>query len=219
MAHCPRCGAAAPTGFCGACGAPVAFPPAPVFPQMPQPPSDPVGARRRRWPWFVGIGVAIWLGGAYFFYRDNERRFAEARNTGVDILSTDQKTGVVTARDKKTGKIIKMDFNDLGPDQVRVGMIGMPPWVPSYPNVADSAPSQNGSYSFSTPDSVAEAAGFYESELGKEGMTVTRRNPSPGDSVDVVTLTARDAVKNRSVTVVATRKGSGSRITITTGNQ
>ena len=123
MAHCPRCGAAAPTGFCGACGAPVAFPPAPVFPQMPQPPSDPVGARRRRWPWFVGIGVAIWLGGAYFFYRDNERRFAEARNTGVDILSTDQKTGVVTARDKKTGKIIKMDFNDIAPDQMRVGMI------------------------------------------------------------------------------------------------
>jgi hypothetical protein len=197
----------------------VAFPPVPVFPQIPQPPSAPVGARRRRWPWFVGIGLLIWLGGAYFFYQDNERRFAEARNRGVDILSTDEKTGVVTARDQKTGKIIKMDFNDLGPDQVRVGMIGMPPWVPSYPNVADSEPSQNGSFSFSTSDSVAEAAGFYESRFRQAGMTVTRRNSSPGDSVDGVTLRALDAVKNRSVTVVATRKGSGSRITITTGNQ
>ena len=53
----------------------------------------------------------------------------------------------------------------------------------------------------------------------KAGMTVTRRNPSTGDSVDGVTLTARDAVKNRSVTVVVKRKDSGSRITITIGNQ
>jgi hypothetical protein len=167
----------------------------------------------------VGIGLAIWLGGAYFFYRDNERRFAEARNTGVDILSTDEKTGVVTARDKKTGKIVKMDFHDIAPDPVRVGMIGMPSWVPAYPNMADSQPSQNGSVSFSTSDSVAEAADFYESELRKAGMTVARRNSSAGASLEGVTLTAREAAKNRSVTVAAKRKDSGSRITITTGNQ
>jgi hypothetical protein len=185
---------------------------------MPQQPSSPVRARRR-WPWFVGIGLAIWLGGAYFFYRDNERRFAEARNTGVDVLSTDEKTGVVTARDKKTGQIVKLDFNDIAPDQVRVGMIGMPSWVPSYPNITGSEPAQNGSFSFSTSDSVAGAAGFYESELRKAGMTVTRRNSSTGDSLDGVTLTARDSVKNRSVTVVAKRQDSGSRVTITPGNQ
>jgi hypothetical protein len=167
----------------------------------------------------VGIGLTIWLGGAYYFYRDNERRFAEARNTGVDILSTDEKTGVVTARDKKTGKIVKMDFNDLGTDQVRVGMIGMPSWVPPYPNIAGSEPAQNGSFSFSTPDSVAAAAGFYESELRKAGMTITRRDSSAADSLHSVTLTARDAAKNRSLTVVAERQDSGCRITITPGNQ
>jgi hypothetical protein len=163
--------------------------------------------------------LAIWLGGAYFFYQDNERRFAEARNTGVDILSTDQKTGVVTARDKKTGKIIKMDFSDLGPDPVRVGMIGMPSWLPSYPDMADSEPSPNGAISFSTPDSVARVAGFYESELRQAGMTVTRRNSSTGDSLDGVTVTASDAGKNRSATVVVKRTASGSSITIATGNQ
>jgi len=184
----------------------------------PHQPSPPVRARRR-WPWFVGIGLLIWLGGAYFFYQDNERRFAEARNTGVDILSTDEKTGVVTARDRKTGKIIKMDFNGLGPDQVREGMIGMPSWVPSYPNVADSEPSHNGSFSFSTSDSVAEAAGFYESGLRQAGMAVARRDSSTGASLDNVTLTARDAVRDRSVTVVAKRKDSGSSITIAIGDK
>jgi hypothetical protein len=185
---------------------------------VPQQPSSPARTGRR-WPWFVGIGLLIWIGGSYFFYQDNERKFAEARNMGVDILSTDEKTGVMTARDKRTGKIIKMDFNDIEPDQVRVGTIGMPFWVPSYPNVADSGPSKNGSFSLSTSDSVAEAAGFYEAELRKTGMTVTRRNSSTGDSLDGVTLTARDAVKNRSVTVVVKRKNSGSSITITTGGK
>ena len=224
MEYCPRCGAAAPNQFCGACGAPVAFPPVPAFPlvpavpPMPQQPSPPVGVRRH-WPWFVGIGLAIWLGGAYFFYRDNERRFAEARNTGVDILSTDEKTGVVTARDKKTGKIVKLDFNDIAPDQVRVGMIGMPPWVPTYPNIADSEPARNGAFSFSTSDSVAAAAGFYESELRQAGMTITRRDSSAGGSLHGVTLTARDAAKNRSLTVAAERQDSGCRVTITPGNQ
>lgn len=218
MEYCPRCGAAAQNQFCEACGAPIAFPPVPAFPPMPLPPPSPVRARRR-WPWFVGIGLAIWLGGAYYFYRDNERRFAEARNTGVDILSTDEKTGVVTARDKKTGKIVKLDFNDLVPDQVRVVMIGMPPWVPPYPNIAGSEPARNGSFSFSTSDSVAGVAGFYESELRKAGMTVARRDSLTGDSLDGVTLTATDAAKNRSLTVVAERQDSGSRITITPGNQ
>jgi hypothetical protein len=85
--------------------------------------------------------------------------------------------------------------------------------------VADSEPSRDGSFSFSTADPVAEAAGFYESELRKAGMTVARRDSSAGASLDGVTLTARDAARNRSVTVAAKRKGSGTSITITTGNQ
>jgi hypothetical protein len=39
------------------------------------------------------------------------------------------------------------------------------------------------------------------------------------DALDGVTLTAGDAVKNRSVKVVARRKGSGSSIAITTDNK
>jgi hypothetical protein len=196
----------------------VAFPPAPALPQAPQFPPPPA-RRRRRWPWFVGIGLAIWLGAAYYFYLDNERTFAEARNRGVDILSTDEKTGVVTARDKQTGKIITMDFNDVGRDGIRPGAIGMPSWVPSYPNAADSEPPANGSFSLSTPDPVADAAGFYEAELGKAGMTVTRRQSSTGASPESVTITATDTARNRSVTVAVKRRDSGSSITITTGNK
>jgi hypothetical protein len=185
---------------------------------MPQFSPQPV-RRRRRWPWFVGIGLVIWLGVAYYFYLDNERTFAEARNRGVDILSTDEKTGVVTARDRKTGKIITMDFNDVGPDGIRAGAIGMPSWIPFYPNAGDSEPSAKGSFSLSTPDPAAEAAGFYEAELRKAGMTVTRRNSSAGAASDGVALTAIDAVRNRSVTVVIRRTDSGSSITITPGNK
>ena len=175
--------------------------------------------RRRRWPWFVGIGLVIWLGTAYYFYLDNERTFAEARNRGVDILSTDEKTGVVRARDKTTGKIITMNFNDVGPDPIRAGATGLPSWVPSYPNADDSEPPANGSFSLSTADPVAEASAFYETELRKAGMTVTRRNSPTGVSPGAVTLTAKDAVRSRSVTVVIKRTDSGSSIRITPGNK
>ena len=94
--------------------------------------------------------------------------------------------------------------------------VAFPP-VPALPQMPQ--PSRNGSFSFSTADPVAEAAGFYESELRKAGMTVARRDSSAGASLDGVTLTARDAARNRSVTVAAKRKDSGTSITITTGNQ
>jgi len=195
-----------------------AFPPDPAYPQMPQPQASPQRVRRR-WPWYVGIGLVIWLGGAYYFYQDNEKTFAEARNRGVDIISTDEKTGVVTARDKQTGKIIRMDFNDIGADQVRVGTTGMPAWIPSYPNVTGSEAPQNGTFSLSTSDSVAEAAGFYETELRTGGMTVTRRNSPPGDSLDNLTLTAADDPQKRTATIVVQRTDAGSRIAITPGKR
>lgn len=178
MPLCPRCGAETQSRFCPACGAPVAFPPDPAYPQMPQPQASPQRVRRR-WPWYVGIGLVIWLGGAYYFYQDNEKTFAKARNRGVDTISTDEKTGVVTARDKQTGKIIRMDFNDIGADQVRVEPRLCRAWIPSYPNVTGSEAPQNGTFSLSTSDSVAQAAGFYETELRTGGMTVTRRNSPP----------------------------------------
>ena len=144
----------------------------------------------RRWPWFTGLGLVIWLGGAWYFYQDNEKTFAEARNRGVEILSTDEKTGLVTARDKQTGKIITMDFNDIGRDAVHVGVIGMPAWAPAYPSIEDSEPSQGGSFTFSTADSVAQVARFYESEFREAGMTVDRQSGPAG-----VTLSARDAAR------------------------
>ncbi len=218
MAYCPRCGTAANSQFCGACGAPVAFSAYPASGPIPQTAFAPA-RRRRRWPWFAGLGLVIWLGGAYYFYLDNERTFAEARNRGVDILSTDEKTGVVTARDKQTGKIIKMDFNDLESDQIRVGLIGMPSWIPSYPNIADSAPSTKGSYSFSTPDSVAQAAGFYQTELRKAGMKITRRDSSSGGALESVAITAAHAASDRSVTVSVKREGAGTGVVITPGGE
>jgi hypothetical protein len=217
MAYCPNCGTEAQSRFCEVCGAPMAFTPVTAPPIPPQ--HSALSRKRRRWPWFVLIGLVIWFGAAYYFYLDNERTFSEARNRGVDILSTNEKTGVVTARDKLTGKIITMDFNDIGRDSVREETISMPSWIPSYPNVAGSESTKDGSFSFSTADSVDEATGFYESELRKAEMTVRRQISSAGDSPAGVTLIARDAVRNRSITIVVNRKDSGSSITIAIGGK
>jgi hypothetical protein len=186
---CERCGVPLTGRFCGSCG----------WAQTGQQATAP---RRRRWPWIVAAVLAVWIGGAYYFYQDNERRFAEARNTGVDILSTDPKTGVVTARDKKTGKIITLDMNDIEPDAIRLP-------IRPYPGAAESGAAKGGALTFTTPDAPGAVVGFYEDELKGAALEVVKKEGPAG----AVTLTGTSG-NGRKVTVVIRGAGSGATVEI-----
>jgi hypothetical protein len=160
--------------------------------------------RRRRWPWIVAAVLAVWIGGAYYFYQDNERRFAEARNTGVDILSSDPKTGVVTARDKKTGKIVTLDMNDIEPDAIRLP-------IRPYPGAAESGAAKGGALTFTTPDAPGAVVSYYESELKSVGLEVAKN--TAGGPAGAVTLTGTSG-NGRKVTVVIRGAGSGATVGI-----
>lgn len=209
MAVCSRCGATVQSQFCGACGAPVGYPPVPAMPAYPAQPGVNL-PKPRRWPWYLGIGLCVWLGGAYYFYQDDQKRFAEARNTGVDILSSDEKTGVVTARDRKTGKVITMNFKDLDADQVRVAAIGMPDWVPAYPNATESERPAQGVLRLAMEAPAAEVERFYETGLSQAGLTVTKT----GRAGEEVTLTASEAAGGRGAVVEVKSEGAATRVTI-----
>jgi len=237
MNFCPRCGTSLQGAVCQACGfdaANAAPPPAPSYtaPQppaygtpplppplqygAPQPPQYIVPPPRKKiskW-WWIALGLVIWVSGTAFFYYDNEKKFAEARNTGVDILSTDAKTGVVTARDRKTGKIITMNMGDIEPDQVdlNAALGKLPEWMPAYPNGSTPEEIQGGTFSLETPDAAGKAAAFYVAELKKAGMSVKKTASSKPPEV---TLAAADAKANRNATIAITVKGTGSAIEIT----
>jgi len=190
--YCQRCGVPLAGPFCGACG---------WAQPAPQAVAKP---RRRRWPWIVAGVMVIWAAGTYYFYQDNERTFREARNQGVDILSSDPKTGVVTARDKKTGKIVTLDMNDVQPDAVRLP-------IEPYPGAAPSGMTKGGAKSFTTPDSQDKVVTYYEGELQSLGLDVAKKvSRGPGAPV---TLTATGA-NGRNVTVVIRGACTGATVEI-----
>jgi hypothetical protein len=136
MAFCTNCGADVTGPFCGKCGAPAGAPP-PAVSRPPQPSGTPIPPPAAAAPptktspvvWIVvgcfGLlvvaGVIAVMGG--YFVARKATQFAKnpglavskmiaAANPDVEVVSTDEDTGRITVRDKKTGKTMTMNFSD-----------------------------------------------------------------------------------------------------------
>jgi hypothetical protein len=152
--------------------------------------------------------IAVWLGGTFFFYTSRERTFAVSRETGVDVISTDAKTGVTVTRDRRTGKIIFMDVNDVAPDEVRP-VTPVPSWVPIYPRVESASAGSEGVLVLRTADPVANVVAFYETELGRQGIALARAG-----SPQKVVLSGARAGTN--LTLSVTKDDAGAVLVIST---
>jgi hypothetical protein len=166
MIYCPQCGASVAGEFCENCGDRAAMPPMQTAP------------KKNRAPWIVFLVLVPFVCGAYYFYQDNEKKFAETRSTGFDIISMDAKTGVTVSRDRKTGKIITMDVKDLQKDEVRPAIAEVPAWAPIYPSVTSAGTGANGALLLRTTDPASKVLAFYEKALGEAGIRATRNGNS-----------------------------------------
>jgi hypothetical protein len=121
-----------------------------------------------------------------------------AINPDVEVLNTDDGAGKITVRDRKTGKVVTMSFDDA-----RNGRFGfsaqdesgksatlefggsagrVPSWIPSYPGSnpkmtfsASAADGDSGNFTFETSDEPARVMQFYQDkakELGMNAATV-----------------------------------------------
>jgi hypothetical protein len=120
-----------------------------------------------------------------------------AVNPDVEVLSTDEGTGRITVRDKKTGKVVTMTFDDAkrgkfsfsaqGDDgktaslEIGAGADKLPSWVPTYPGAkvegtfamtGDSGEGNGGSFGFSTSDTPEKVMSFYQDKLKELGIGV-----------------------------------------------
>ena len=143
MAFCTNCGSTVEGAFCTKCGAragpaapagsqppaaaPIAGTPGPVAPQKKKGPLFwiliLVGA------FFVIISVAVIGGGLFVAHKvkqvgiDSElleknpalaaAKMIAAMNPDVDVVSTDEDSGTITLRDKKSGETVTMNFEDV----------------------------------------------------------------------------------------------------------
>lgn len=153
-------------------------------------------------------------------------KMAIAANPNAELVSIDENRGIVTVRDKRTGKTVTLNFEDVkrgrisfegeGGEKVAIGgaAVKLPEWFPSYAGVTpqstysvSDATSESAGFQFTTQDSPAQVLEFYESGLKKSGLTVTWLKQDQGGNI-----TARDETEQREATVTVTATDAGTTV-------
>jgi len=251
MAFCTTCGRAVSGRFCETCGAAAgtAAPP-------PAPPAPVPAAPRKTSPivWILlGLGVmmvlfvgALTVGGIFVVHKARQAGLDPAlwqRNPGVavtkmlaaanpdaEIVSLDERGGIVVVRDRKTGKTLRMNFADIkngrmsfDSDEGRVslsagpdGNVQLPAWLPAYSGAHDGGGisasggnGESGTYGFQTADPPSSVIAFYETALKKAGFDVQQRIDSGAGTI----LTAQSA--NTAVNLVAAPDNGHTSVSLT----
>ncbi len=141
MAFCTKCGASVEGDFCPQCGAAIGSPgttnagtgSSGAF--IPPPPAPlPAKKKGRAIFWILGgclglviLGAIVFFSLTYFVFRKagidpdlmkSNPTLAVAKmvmtvNPDIEVLSVDEKTGIIRVRDKKTGKTMTMNLKDV----------------------------------------------------------------------------------------------------------
>lgn len=281
MPFCTKCGSAVEGRFCQSCGAPVtpagaAEPPvAAPIPPAPAPAAPVAAARRNPLVWvlagclgLVAIGVAAALAtGMFVFHKAREAgldpalmaanpalavtRVITTFNPDIEVLSVDEQRGIISVRQKSTGRALTLNFEDVkngrfvfadeNGEQVSIesgrrgeegsftvktkegtltgGAQWIPPeWIPVYPGAVvksgankESSTGQSGAGYLTTPDAPEQVIKFYQDALRNAGFDVN--NSTSAGSVATLSSATRDG--KRSLNVIVTPSGDGTRIHIT----
>jgi len=144
-----------------------------------------------------------------------------ATNPDVEVLGTDDATGRIRLRDKRTGKVTSMTFDDVRNGRFSMtaeddngktatlqfggGPARLPDWVPNYPGSspqmtisANSADTNGGNFSFTTPDAPSKVLHFYQDKAKELGLKVSLAAITETGG----TMAAGDDASHRSLTVV-----------------
>jgi hypothetical protein len=148
-----------------------------------------------------------------------------AVNPDLEVISVNEGKGTITVREKSSGKVITLNFEDVKHGRIVVGDenegktasidIGasadkIPSWVPAYPGAkvdgtfaVNSGEGQGGSFSYKTSDTPAKVVEFYRESLTGSGFKIT----TSASAAESNMLAAEDEPSGRSV-MVTVSKGS-----------
>lgn len=239
-------------------------PPPAGFGQQPAPP--PMGAKKGigtlGWV-LIGLGgfcllIGVLVVGAGFFVASKVKNagfdselaqknpaLAAAKvmaslNPDVEVVRVDDEKGILTIREKKTGKTITMSADevkngkitfsdDSSGDKVSFGAgtdVKLPSWIPEYPGskpegtiAASGNHGEGGMAHFTTSDSVSKVLGFYQDELKSAGFKITSNvTGDSGDSKGGL-VTAENTDSKHTVMVTVGTSDKGTEVAITYGSK
>ncbi len=161
-----------------------------------------------------------------------------AMNPDVEVLHTDDGAGTITVRDKKTGKVSTVTF-----DQARNGKFSftatdesgkratvefgadanrLPSWVPAYPGSkvegtfamrGNGAEGSGGSFTFTTSDAPAQVMSFYQDKAKDLGMKVNLTTTTPQGGMVVLA----DQAGKQSLNVIVSSDSGKTSVNVTYG--
>ena len=153
-----------------------------------------------------------------------------AANPDAEVVSTDDNAGTITIRDRRTGKVVTMTFDQAKSGQFKFsaqdedgktasmqfgGVAGrLPSWVPNYPGStiqgtfsvrgdSSDGSGEGGNFTFTTKDTATKAMSFYQDKAKEMGMKVSLASTTEQGGMIIAT----DDDNKRSLTVVV---GGGS---------
>ncbi len=123
-------------------------------------------------------------------------KMVTAFNPDVEVLNTNDRAGTITVRDKKTGKVVTLRFDDIKSGHFNMNVqedgknasisIGedatrkLPSWLPPYPGArmnggfaatSSDEHGDSGTFTFTTNDSPQQVRRFYEDKARENNMT------------------------------------------------
>jgi hypothetical protein len=242
--------------------------PSPVSPQVSQPgpvAMAPVARKTSPLVWVlvavVGIFVlgAVAVLGAGFFIVHKARqagldpelmrrnpglavsKLVAAVNPDVEVVNTDEGAGTITVRDKKTGKMITMSFDQAKTGQFKFSATGddgktatmefgaaagkVPSWVPAYPGAKvegtfaakgsdGTDKGEGGIFAFTTQDSPSQVMSFYTDKCKDAEMKI---NMTTTTTEGGMVVAADEAGKHSLSIIVGSGSGGGTSVSVTYG--
>jgi hypothetical protein len=164
-----------------------------------------------------------------------------AVNPDVEVVNTDEGAGTITVRDKKTGKVVTMSFDQARSGKFKFSATGddgktatmefgaaagkLPSWVPDYPGAKvegtfaakgsdGTDKGEGGIFAFTTQDSPSKVMSFYQDKCKEAGMKINMTTTTTEGGMIVA---ADEAEKHSLSIIVGGGSGGGTSVSVTYG--
>lgn len=169
-------------------------------------------------------------------------RMAVALNPDVEVVDTDEDKGVLTIREKSTGKTITMNAEDIKNgklsfsddatgEKLSIGVdhaAKLPEWVPAYPGskpegtfsaTAGDGEGEGGMAHFKTSDAGPKVLAYYQDALKKAGYKITATMSGAGGEGAGGMIAAENSATKKSVMVTLSSSSEGTDVAVTYGRK
>ena len=161
-------------------------------------------------------------------------KLAVAANPNTELVSVDERSGMMTVKDKQTGKTYTMSFEDAksgkftfkedGKAQTLTigGKAKFPAWVPDYPGsdpqgaiATQGTEGDSGTFTFKTSDPSDKVVQYYQDQFKSGGLKVTSNVTSQDGKSSAGMLQAQDEANKHVITVIIGSESNETAVSVT----